>query len=611
VSVTAPALSIENLSVGFASGASIAPVVRGVSLAVPRGKTMALVGESGSGKTTIAQSIMGLLPHTARITGGRIVVRDAAKGTEVDVAALDPRSRTMRDLRGGHVGMIFQEPSAALSPVYTVGNLLMESARTHLALTKAEAHERAVEMLARAGFDRPILAMDRYPFELSGGLRQRAMIAAALICNPSLLIADEPTSALDVTVQALLLKQIADLQAEMGMSVLLITHDLGVVATVADEMTVLYRGEVMEQGSARELLKDPAHPYLKALMAAGPSLEGHAVARLTPLRPIPPLSATLREHWTRRHGAEPGKPILRIDGVSKSFTARSAQTGVAVAVRDVSLDLAQGECLGLVGESGCGKSTLCKIVMGALQADSGQVELAVDGTLRPVAEIPEGGLRQRMQYVFQDPFGSLNPRRTIKQAILEPFEIHRIGDAAQREAWAAELMDIVGLRREMLGRFPNAFSGGQRQRVAIARALALKPDLLVCDEPVSALDVSVQAQIVNLLSDLKASLGMAILFVSHNLGVVRHLADRVAVMCAGRIVELAPKDSIFGDPRHPYTRALIAAAPDADPDRKHDLTILLNGRASDPEAWDAPFRLLAGVKPRYETVSDGHIVAVA
>jgi peptide/nickel transport system ATP-binding protein len=603
------ALSIENLCVSYGSGQAQNPVVKNVSLSLPKGKTMALVGESGSGKSTIAQAIIGLLPHNAHISSGKILVFDG--GGQRDMAALDRNSTVMRRMRGGRVGMVFQEPSAALTPVYTVGDVLIETVRAHEPLNHAEARERSIEMLAQTGFDRPAAAMDKYPFELSGGLRQRAMIAAALICKPALLIADEPTSALDVTVQALLLKSIQDLQSGLGMSVLLITHDLGVVATIADEMTVLFRGEVMEQGPSRELLKRPEHPYLKALMAAGPSLAGEATERLTPLRATSHASVELRSRWSRPEQSRPGEVLLRVTDMSKRFTGRAAKSGQTLAVNGVGFTVRRGECLGLVGESGCGKSTLCKMIMGAIDADEGQIEFAVDGRLQMLQEIPKKDLRQRLQYVFQDPFGSLNPRRTVEQTLMEPFEIHGIGDSAQRRRWSAELLSIVGLKPDMLSRFPNAFSGGQRQRIAIARSLALKPDLLVCDEPVSALDVSVQAQVLNLLKDLKDSLGMTLLFVSHNLAVVRHLADRVAVMCQGRIVEMAPRQALFTDPQHPYTRALIAAAPDSDPDRNLDLGALMDGRASDPEMWDEPFRLLGEVKPRYKTVSEDHVVAVS
>lgn len=604
-----PMLAIEDLSIGFLSGAALVPVVKSVSLQIPRGKTMALVGESGSGKTTIAQAVMGLLPHPARITSGRIWI-DGPRG-RLDIAALDPHAHAMRALRGGQVGMVFQEPSAALSPVYTIGNLLVESARTHLPLTQQEAREKAVEMLARVGFDRPVQAMERYPFELSGGLRQRAMIAAALICDPSVLVADEPTSALDVTVQALLLDLISGLQEQMGMSVLLITHDLGVVAAAADGLTVIYRGEVMEQGPARDLLKEPEHPYLKALLAAGPSLKGDLPASLTPLRPPPPVAESIRQHWSRGSGIAKGDTLLAVRDVSKRYASRSSKAQTVLAVNAVSFQIAQGECLGLVGESGCGKSTLSKMIVGALDPDEGEINMAADGALHNLRSVPAMERRRRLQYVFQDPFGSLNPRRTIGDAIVEPFEIHGLGGAQERREWAAELLQMVGLKPEMLGRFPNAFSGGQRQRVAIARALALRPDLLICDEPVSALDVSVQAEILNLFVALKDSLGTAYLFVSHDLAVVRHMADRVAVMCAGRIVEIGPKPALFDDPRHPYTRALIASALDTDPDRRLDVSALCKGRASDPSAWEEPFRLFGDAKPRYEVVSDGHLVAIA
>jgi peptide/nickel transport system ATP-binding protein len=451
-------------------------------------------------------------------------------------------------------------------------------------------------------------ALGKYPFELSGGLRQRAMVAAALICGPAVLIADEPTSALDVTVQALLLDQIARLQDELGMSMLLITHDLGVVATVADETAVLYRGEVMERGPTRDLLKEPQHPYLRALMRAGPSAVLNS-GRLVPLRPIPPPSEEFRAHWSGAHAAPRGEPLLSLDKISKRYVSRAG--GSLLAVNNVSLEIRQGECLGLVGESGCGKSTLCRVLMQAIRPEAGEVRLHYDGSLKPVEQTPPTEFRRRVQYVFQDPFGSLNPRHTIREVLSEPFEIHRLGSRTDHTHWAKELLSLVGLPHVMLGRYPNAFSGGQRQRIAIARALALRPDLLVCDEPVSALDVSIQAQILNLLKDLQDGLGLSYLFVSHDLGVIRHIADRVAVMCRGRIVELASVEALFEDARHPYTKALLAAAPEADPDKKKDLAALLNGRASDPEAWAPPFQIFGDAIARYDEVSSGHFVAVA
>jgi peptide/nickel transport system ATP-binding protein len=500
--------------------------------------------------------------------------------------------------------------------------LLCESLRAHEQVTRAGALVQAEAMLARVGFDKPAEALHRYPFELSGGLRQRAMIAAALMCKPSLLIADEPTSALDVTVQALLLKLIRDLCDEFGMSVLLITHDLGVVATVADDVVVLYRGEVMERGSMRELLKAPLHPYLKALLRAGPTLTGPQSEMLTPLRPIAAPSEEFRKHWGRELGAgQAGQPLLTLDSIVKRFPVRAnafankqAQQTSTLAVNHISLSIRRGECLGLVGESGCGKTTLCRILMRIVSPDQGTIEFHDSDRVTNILSLNGGGLkrlRQRIQYVFQDPFSSLNPRQTIREILTEPFEIHGLGTSIERTTWASELITLVGLEPGMLDRFPNAFSGGQRQRIAIARALALRPDLLICDEPVSALDVSIQAQILNLLSDLKRSLGLTYLFVSHNLAVVRHIADRVAVMCSGRIVEQAPVETLFSDPRHPYTKALMAAAPEPDPDRKLDLKVLLDGRASDPKAWPPPFQLLQDAVARYEDVGEDHIVAIA
>ncbi|HAJ46841.1 MAG TPA: ABC transporter ATP-binding protein [Alphaproteobacteria bacterium] len=617
-----PILSIHNLSIGYQFGKSVTPVIKDISLEIPKGRIVALVGESGSGKTTLTQSIIGLLPANAKLSSGRILFHDPVKVSPlpVDIASLRERSETLRALRGGRIGMVFQEPAAALSPVYTIGNLLAESLLAHENASKDEVRARSLDILARVGFGNPEQALSQYPFELSGGLRQRAMIAAALICKPALLIADEPTSALDVTVQALTLKLIADLQREMGLSVLLITHDLGVVATVADEVVVLYRGEIMESGSVIELLKDPQHPYLQALLKAGPSMSGLKEARLTPLRPIAPPSELFKGHWTRKHEAAPGAPLVELKSLVKRFVkssrwGKSADTATGtLAVNHVSLTVRQGECLGLVGESGSGKSTLCRILMQIMQPDQGETWVFDQGALRDVATLDRAGrqrFRQRVQYVFQDPFGSLNPRHTIRTVLNEPFDIHTIGTRQERQEWAAELLEIVGLNRHMLDRYPNTFSGGQRQRIAIARALALKPDLLVCDEPVSALDVSVQAQILNLLQDLKDTFGLTYLFVSHDLGVIRHMADRVAVMCQGRLVEIAPARALFENPWHPYTKALMAAAPEQDPTRKLDLTALSDGRASDPACWDPPYQLLGDAKPRYEEVTPDHFVAIA
>jgi peptide/nickel transport system ATP-binding protein len=609
------ALTIEGLSVGFRTSRGITPILRNVSFSVPAGKTVALVGESGSGKSTIGSSIMGLLPAHGSESSGRIIFRDPRAEAAVDLMTLTQAQ--LRPLRGNRMAMAFQEPSAALSPVVSIGAMLVETLMAHERLSGRKARERSIEVLGLVGFPDPAAAFRRYPFELSGGLRQRAMLASALVCKPALVIADEPTSALDVTVQALALKLLADLQDEMGLSLLFITHDFGVVANVADHVVVLRDGAIVEQGPVRDVLGSPRSDYGRALLAAVPRLEGEAFV-LNPPHPSSSAIQALAPVWSERLGPPAGTPLVELKDVSKSFTARKrgmdAEGDTVEAVLGVDLTINAGECVGLVGESGCGKSTLSKMVLRALTPDSGTIR-AFDGKgLSSIAELSGPALkryRTRVQYVFQDPFASLNPRLTAEEIVTEPFVIHGHGDANQRLKWAAALFEMVGLDSRMLMRHPNAFSGGQRQRIGIARALALGPDLLVCDEPVSALDVSVQGQILGLLDGLRQDLGVASLFVSHNLAVVRAIAARVFVMCRGRIVEAASTPELFANPQHPYTKALLAANPEPDPERKLDLALLMQGRASDPSAWPEPYRLNKGAKARYETVGEGHIVAVA
>ena len=610
----ADVLTIENLSVGYRDGSYVRPILRDVSLSVPRGKTVALVGESGSGKSTIAGAVMGLLPKQRATQSGRIVFRDGEK--DVELTKLAPGA--FQKLRGNRIAMAFQEPSAALSPVVSIGAMLTETLGMHERVSASETHRRAKDVLAHVGFPDPDGAMKRYPFELSGGLRQRAMLASALICRPALVIADEPTSALDVTVQAMALKLLADLQDEMQLGLLFITHDFGVVANIADYVVVLKDGVVAEQGTAHDVLTRPQTDYTRALLAAVPRLEGEPY-ELNPTHARSSAIQTLAPVWKERIGPSVGEPLLDIKDVSKSFTARkrglvASESDTVDAVLGVNLTINAGECVGLVGESGCGKSTLSKLILRAITPDSGAIAINNGKAMTSVASLSGSALtkyRARVQYVFQDPFASLNPRLTVEEIVTEPFVIHGLGDPAHRLRWAAALLERVGLEGVMLMRHPNAFAGGQRQRIGIARALALGPDLLICDEPVSALDVSVQAQILGLLDGLRQDLGIASLFVSHNLAVVRAIASRVYVMCRGRIVEAAPTAELFANPCHPYTRALLAANPEPDPDRKLDLGALMQGRASDPEAWDEPYRLKKGAKARYKTVGEGHIVAVA
>ena len=567
-------LRVENLRVAIGSRENRVDVVKGVSFRIPKGRTVALVGESGSGKSIIAQTIMGILPDIAEVTGGSINFYDPLNGDEpVDIVQLPRDGRQMRQLRGGRISIIFQEPMTSLSPVHTVGNQIDEALYLHRDVSKKECRDLTEQMLALVGFPNPSRAYNMYSMELSGGLRQRAMIAMALVCNPALLIADEPTTALDVTVQAQVLAVLKDVQQKLGMSLLLITHDLGVVANMADEILVLYHGTLMEAGTLEDIFHKPEHPYLKALLAAVPRLEMEPGEKLVALREVTqPLPESFKERAAKRKHA-PDDLILRISNLSKSFESKkgsrlvSSEADRVIAVDNVSFTVRYGECFGLVGESGCGKTSLSKMIMRAITPSSGSIyfnEGTRDVDLASVKGHELFDIRRRIQMVFQDPFSSLSPRSTVMNILSEPLEIHRQGNRQWRMERARELMSMVGLSPTFLNRYPHSFSGGQRQRIGIARALALDPDLLICDEPVSALDVSVQAQILNLLMRLQHELNLTSIFISHNLAVVNYVADRVAVMRRGRIVEIAPGQVLFRDPVHPYTRNLLQSIPTTD-----------------------------------------------
>ncbi len=594
-------LRIENLAVRFPLPGGHLDAVKGASLRVLPGRVTALVGESGSGKSVISQVIMGLHPETAAVSG-HVLFSDPADPSIVhDMVSLPHDGRVIRSIRGRRIGMIFQEPMTSFSPLHTVGNQISELLNEHTLMSPAQQRKRCEEMLGLVGFEHPAKVFDMYSFELSGGMRQRAMIAMALICEPALLIADEPTTALDVTIQAQILNLLRDLQSELKMAVLLITHDLGVVANMADEVSVIYHGEIMESGPVDSIFRNPGHPYLKGLMAAIPQFGMARDTRLKPLRDIETNVDHLLDKLSAPPKLEESKPdiVLSVKNLSKTFITRKQDWQVRDAVKtvpavdNVSFEIRRGECLGLVGESGSGKTTLSKILMHAVTPDTGSVTFD-DGT-GPVDIIAARGeklkqLRTKIQMIFQDPISSLSPRMSVGNILREPFEIHQRGTLEQRNIAISALLNAVGLGDNVLQRYPHSFSGGQRQRIGIARSLAIAPSLIICDEPVSALDVSVQAQVLNLLKDLQKDMELTYLFISHNLSVIDYMADRVAVMWAGKIVELASRDVIMKDPVHPYTQSLMNAVPFPDLDRPLDFAAAGKASSSSSKEWACVFR---------------------
>ncbi|MBD9454373.1 ABC transporter ATP-binding protein [Rhizobium sp. RHZ02] len=609
-------LRIENLDVSFSVFGDRLRVVKNANIRILPGKVTALVGESGSGKSVISQSIMGILPNPATAEG-QILFTDPLDGKTTDILRYSRDSEEMRDLRGRRMATIFQEPMTSLSPLHTVGNQISEALLIHTEADKKEAREKTEEMLALVGFANPKRTFDMYPFELSGGMRQRAMIAMALICNPALLIADEPTTALDVTIQAQILELLRDLQHKLGMAMLLITHDLGVVANMADEVVVIYHGEIMEAGPVESIFRNPQHPYLKGLMAAVPHFDMKPGERLKALRDVPVnLESLIGKKKVKAEGPE---ILLSVNNLSKTFKTRNRglfgtrEAALVHAVDDVSFDIRRGECLGLVGESGCGKTTVSKILMRAVRPDGGSVVFNDGKDVIDVLSVSGDDLqelRTKIQMVFQDPVSSLSPRMTVRNILSEPLEIHDRGDSAERKQRVEALMGAIGLDRRYLNRYPHSFSGGQRQRIGIARALALGPKLIILDEPVSALDVSVQAQILNLLKDLQKDLGLTYLFISHNLAVVDYMADRIAVMCKGRIVEIAPREIILRDPVHPYTKSLLAAVPFPDLNRPLDFEALRRNGAADKQNWGITFTAEHddASELAYADLGNGHLV---
>ena len=557
----APLLQVRGLAVTFPSENGRVHAVRGVDLDVRRGEVLALVGESGSGKSVTSTAVMGLLDETASVSGS---VR--LHGTEL----LGRSDSYMSQLRGSQIAMVFQDPLSALTPVYTVGQQIIEALKIHRrGIGDKDARKRAVELLDLVGIPNPEVRINAYPHEFSGGMRQRALIAIGLAARPDLLIADEPTSALDVTVQRRILDHLQTLVRELGTAMLFVTHDLGLAAERAEHIVVMHRGRVVESGPSLEVLQDPRHPYTQRLVKAAPSLASRRIesahARGIQVTDDELLGASL--------GSSATEEILRVEHLTKVFEVRGAKgkDKALKAVDDVSFCIRKGTTTALVGESGSGKSTVANIILNLIDPTSGKVfHDGVDlSTLGPRELF---ALRRIMQPVFQNPYGSLDPMYSIFRVIEEPLRVHGIGTAKEREARVAELLDMVSLPRSVMRRYPHELSGGQRQRVAIARALALKPEIVVLDEAVSALDVLVQAQILRLLSELQAELELTYLFITHDLAVVRQIADDVVVMEHGRIVEAGAADELFANPRRDYTRELIQAVPGAGIDLYSDET---------------------------------------
>ncbi|NTB99717.1 ABC transporter ATP-binding protein [Agrobacterium tumefaciens] len=545
-----PLLEVRNLVTEFPVRNGVFRAVNDLSFSIDPGKTLCVVGESGSGKSVTARSILQIIDSPGRIASGSIIL-NRADGTSLDLAKLDPRSRAIRSVRGADIAMIFQEPMSSLSPVHTVGDQITEVLRLHLKMSKAQARAEAIELLRQVEIPNPEKALDRYAFQYSGGMRQRAMIAMALACKPQLLIADEPTTALDVTTQAEILDLISRLQKAHGMAVLFITHDMGVVAQIADDVLVMHHGVAKEYGTVDEIFHNPQDAYTRMLIGSVLKLEQKAEIRLA----RPPLDLT-------------AAPVLEVNDLSMHFGEMKALDGV-------SIKLLPGETLGIVGESGSGKTTMGRSIMRLCDPTGGaMLYRRADGSVVDLARIEGAELkaaRRELRMVFQDPFGSLNPRMTVAQVIGEPLLVNGIARGRELDERVCALMEQVGLDPAGRERYPHAFSGGQRQRIGIARAITLKPRIIVADEATSALDVSVRFQVLDLLMRLQDELGLAYIFISHDIGVIRYMCDRVGVMYRGKLVEVGDAEKVCNAPDHPYTQALLSAIPRPDP-RDRDRT---------------------------------------
>jgi peptide/nickel transport system ATP-binding protein len=599
--MTDPVLRVHNLAVQFTSETHrLTAAVDGISFEVQRGQTLGIVGESGSGKSITSLAVMGLIPATGKITQGEIWFRSAAElGTAVDLTTLP--QRRLEDYRGGEISMIFQEPMSSLNPVYTIGFQIIEAIRLHKRVSQKQAELEAIALLEEvrllpsdAALRQQRAFLNRYPHELSGGQMQRVMIAMAISCDPVLLIADEPTTALDVTVQATILDLLRDLRDRRGMSIMFITHDLGIIAEIADQVAVMYQGKIVESGSVWQIFSEPQHPYTKGLLTCRPRLD----KRLKTLPTVADfmsvttdatgklvleerendiaqalemaVEVTEQELTQRLVALQQNRPLLSVQHLQVSFPVKGvfgAAKSYVMAVNDVSFTVYPGETLGLVGESGCGKSTLARAILHLIKPTGGEVIFDGDD-VTALSSDRLRLLRRQMQIIFQNPFSALDPRLSVGEAIMEPMIIHNQPAArSAQQAEAVDLLERVGLSGAAMKRYPHEFSGGQRQRICIARALALRPKFIICDESVSALDVSVQAQVLNLLKELQTDFNLTYIFISHDLSVVKFMSDRILVMNRGQVEEFGPAEQVYRHPQKDYTRDLIAAIPIGTLDR--------------------------------------------
>ncbi|MDE0582487.1 ABC transporter ATP-binding protein [Planococcus sp. A6] len=570
-------LEVSDLHVAFQTNDREVDAVRGISFDLVKGETLGIVGESGSGKSVTARSIMRLLPSPpAYIKQGTVTFlgENLAHKTEKEMEAV----------RGRDIGMIFQDPMTSLNPTLSIGQQIAESLIKHQNMSPAEAEKQAVEILKLVGIRGGNTRFHQYPHEFSGGMRQRVMIAIAIACEPTLLIADEPTTALDVTIQAQILNLMRDIQQRMGTSIILITHDLGVVAGMCDRVAVMKQGEIVETGTTEEIFANPKHPYTQKLLNALPHLDEKKKPKRQPLQPV----------------ANPNEPLLEVKALKQHFDMGKGNT--VKAVDDISFFIRPGETLGLVGESGSGKSTTGRAILRLHEPTDGQV-LYEGMSVNRLSKKEMKTMRRHMQMIFQDPYSSLNPRMKVLDIIGQALDLHKLSpNKTARKARVEELLELVGLDKSHAFRYPHEFSGGQRQRIGIARALAVKPKFIVCDEPLSALDVSIQAQIVELLEDLQQRFGLTYLFIAHDLSMVKHISDRVAVMYGGKIVELADSEELYSNPQHAYTKSLLSAIPIPDPEIESQKKRILMAERTD----DDPYNLL---NSQLVEISAGHWVA--